>query len=594
MTVQDVSIMQNAPSPSLRGWPLLVLLILLPLWAGGIAGRNFWTPDEPREADIAWQMSQQADRAVPQLAQRAFLEKPPLSYWLSALSIQALGTSAFTTRLPNFLYALISTLAVGWLACSMAGKRAALVAALAFGSSFLVYRTLIWLAPDAALLAGVSVALLGAWRGVNAPAGRAKLGWYSLMHLGSAVGFMAKSAPGWLVPALALVCYLAWERRWRELLRYELYAGLALQAAIIGPWVWALAASAQGADSLRAFLWYNTVGRFMAVDAPAGLQYTQGHRNHFGKYFIELGIYALPWTLLLLASLRRAFTQTREANERRSAWRFAVAVTLPWLILLSFAATARDIYAAPAFVGAAVLIALWYRDQRAMPSSSLWPARGTLYIVGFIVCLFSILLLLLGAADAMADEEYGALLSASVAVLAGGLYWLYRAQQSLDQAQLGRSLALLFAVYGVTLVVGGNLLIERLNPWYDLPQLAKRIDQDVKGHPFALLQPDETTIAMLDFNQATPSQLLEGPADAALAQAERWFADRGPQALLLVKLPGRAQGEVTRLLGEADIALGQPDDGLANTLVSARVARIAQRYEIPHGRRYALLAPPAP
>jgi hypothetical protein len=29
------------------------------------------------------------------------------------------------------------------------------------------------------------------------------------MHLGAAVGFMAKSAPGWLVPALALLALIA-------------------------------------------------------------------------------------------------------------------------------------------------------------------------------------------------------------------------------------------------------------------------------------------------------------------------------------------------------------------------------------------------
>ena len=66
---------------------LWVLLALLPLWLGGMFGRDFWTPDEPREADVAWNMSQQADPAIPLMAGEPFLEKPPLLYWAAAPGI---------------------------------------------------------------------------------------------------------------------------------------------------------------------------------------------------------------------------------------------------------------------------------------------------------------------------------------------------------------------------------------------------------------------------------------------------------------------------------------------------------------------------
>ena len=49
--------------------PLIWLLgALLLMWCVGMFGRGYWTPDEPREADIAWRMSWQADKAVPLLA----------------------------------------------------------------------------------------------------------------------------------------------------------------------------------------------------------------------------------------------------------------------------------------------------------------------------------------------------------------------------------------------------------------------------------------------------------------------------------------------------------------------------------------------
>ena len=85
----------------LRSPLALLSAALLSIWCVGMLGRGYWTPDEPREADISWRMSWQADRAVPLLAGEAFCEKPPLTYWLAAVPIRLFGSAAwarFTTK----------------------------------------------------------------------------------------------------------------------------------------------------------------------------------------------------------------------------------------------------------------------------------------------------------------------------------------------------------------------------------------------------------------------------------------------------------------------------------------------------------------
>jgi 4-amino-4-deoxy-L-arabinose transferase-like glycosyltransferase len=67
-----------------QGWVVRIIVALAPIWLLSTLYRGLWTPDEPREADIAWRMSEQSDRTLPQLAGTPFLEKPPLSYWMSA------------------------------------------------------------------------------------------------------------------------------------------------------------------------------------------------------------------------------------------------------------------------------------------------------------------------------------------------------------------------------------------------------------------------------------------------------------------------------------------------------------------------------
>src|SRR5215467_13360892 len=107
------------PLASLRSPAVLIALALAPLWLVGMYHRALWTPDEPREADIAWRMSLQSDRTLPQLAGAPFLEKPPLSYWMSATALTVFGDSADGARVPNLLYALIGALSVVALALAM-------------------------------------------------------------------------------------------------------------------------------------------------------------------------------------------------------------------------------------------------------------------------------------------------------------------------------------------------------------------------------------------------------------------------------------------------------------------------------------------
>src|SRR5260370_9196647 len=160
-------------------WMALALLLA---WGVGLFGWGYWTRDGPREADIAWRMSWQADKAMPLVAGEPFSEKPPLTYWLAALPMKVFGDQAWAARLPNLLYALITALGVGLLASRSAGRFAGLVGAATISTFLLSYQVPIWLATDAPLLAAVSVPFLGAYIGFYATTGKERLRGYLLMH----------------------------------------------------------------------------------------------------------------------------------------------------------------------------------------------------------------------------------------------------------------------------------------------------------------------------------------------------------------------------------------------------------------------------
>jgi 4-amino-4-deoxy-L-arabinose transferase-like glycosyltransferase len=589
----------SMPAPQAHRWTVRILLALAPIWLIGILDRGLWTPDEPREADIAWRMSQQSDRTLPQLADTPFLEKPPLSYWMSAAGLRLFGDSPGAARAPNLLYAAVVTIAVGTLAFVIAGNTAAVVAAVVSATAVIVFRVTSWLAPDACLLAGCALSLLGTWLGFSAPAGRRKFLGYSLMHIGAACGFMAKSAPGWMAPALALATLIVWERRWSELRRWELYAGLLFQVAIIGPWIYAVTRTSQGEEALLTLFWHNVVGRFTKVSAPAGLDYTTAHQNTVGKYFIELPVYLLPWTLLVAAALRRAWDRVRVPGPAGTPWRFALSASLPFLLVLSVAATARDIYSAPAILGLGLLVGLWSDDAQLSPTRfDKLALRWTRWLVVVIASGFALFPAVLTLATAQVSYLIATVIAVLVIIAATRLS--ARAQQRGD---LQRSFEWTYATYATALCLMALATFPAIDRWHDLAQLARHIRTDSAHDELALLSPDETTVAMLDDGLRTRFTVLSSDTvtDAAdetnpVARTPEqlvahWFNVHGPSARVLVLLPGHAPGELTQFFARFH-PIDSPDDGTAGKLATEGIASLLHRYEIPQGRRYALLGPP--
>ena len=553
--------------------------MLLSVWCVGMFGRGYWTPDEPRESDLAWRMSWQADKAVPLLAGEPFCEKPPLTYWLAAIPLELLDSkAAWVARLPNLFYAMITALGVGLLARRAAGPFAGWVGAAAIGTFLLSYQVAIWLATDAPLLAAVSVALLGAFRGFYAAHTRERLCGYSLMHAALGLGFLSKSAMAWMVPALALATLVIAERRWRELLRWELYLGLLLQAAMILTWVGFVYAGPDGAAHLKVFFWNNTVGRITRVDAPDALQYAAGHRNSPGKYLIELPLYLAPWTLLVAAAVRRAWRERTAASSARRAARFALAASLPSLVLLSMAATARNVYLAPALPGLALLLAAWAQRISTVPDRwDLCALRATCVLLLLGVAAFIAALGLI-ARDAWSTigshAEFIAISAAGITAAAALALRAWAAARD----RVPRALGSLFFAYGALLVGPASQVYRQVDSWQDLQSIARAIEDDAAGRPLLLFAPDETTRAMIDMYARTSVGLVAGPIDAAVIGELKAAVTAAPQSLIVAQLPGHAGR-----------AAANPQFAAAPAWAAAAGLELWKSYSLPNGRRYALL-----
>jgi hypothetical protein len=263
---------------------------------------------------------------------------------------------------------------------------------------------------------------------------------------------------------------------------------------------------------------------------------------------------------------------------------------------LSVAATARDIYSAPALLGFALLVALWIADARLSPTRfDKLALRWTRWLVAIIACGFA----LFPAALALATSQL-AYLAATFAALIVTFVATRLSAQAQARGDFPRSFGWTYTSYTTALCLMALATFPAIDRWHDLGQLAQRIHADSGAADLALLSPDETTIAMLDNGLRTRFTVLStdsataggSSTDTAEKLVSAWFAAHGGSARVLVLLPGHAAGDLTRLLDRVH-PVSNPGDGTAGTLAAEGVASLLRRYEVPQGRRYALLGPPA-
>src|SRR3989339_38615 len=91
---------------------LLALVLSSPFWG---LGHPLWETDDARYAEVPREMVELGDWLTPRLDYFEYVEKPPLIYWLPALSYKLFGVSEAAARLPNALLALAGLLGVWWL-----------------------------------------------------------------------------------------------------------------------------------------------------------------------------------------------------------------------------------------------------------------------------------------------------------------------------------------------------------------------------------------------------------------------------------------------------------------------------------------------
>ena len=361
-----------------RGVYLVVLLFAAAVYLGCIISPPSLQDDvDAVQAQIARNMLTSGDWVTPRLDGVIYVEKPPLIYWLIALTYKLFGVHDWAARIPM----AFSSIALCWLTAAFGvwafGKRAGFYAGLCMSTCiglFLFTRVLI---PDVMLTLTITLAMWSFLRVLDDDESNPRA-WAIALAASLGIGLLLKSLIGVVFPVAAGVIYLVFTRQLfsaRTWKRLHPFTGAAIILLITAPWhiLATLRNPPYFEFTLRSvpgeyhgFLWFFFINeqllRFLNLRYPR--DYNTVRRVYFWLFHLA---WLFPWSVYFPAAAKLSYRPENRVGKTRL-------LALCWIgfILVFFTfSTTQEYYSMPSYPAMALLLG------SAIAMGGTWISRGT-------------------------------------------------------------------------------------------------------------------------------------------------------------------------------------------------------------------------
>lgn len=270
---------------------LLVLLsLLLPALFVGLGDRPVYKIQEVRIAETAREMLVGGNWVVPRFNGELRLQKPPLPYWLTAMSYRFFGVDAVATRLPAVIAGLLLALLLWRWIGREAGPEIASASSLLLIASYLGLRYFRSGEADAVLLLCITAACALGYDILN---GKGTAARRALFGLALGLGFLSKGPAALAIPLLSLALFAVTEKRAARPLvplkkLFSVPGVLLLVLVAFGWYAWIFATMP---DIAQSFFGKQVDETFISGNHAKPLWWYLGH--HF-EFFAPWGVLIVP------------------------------------------------------------------------------------------------------------------------------------------------------------------------------------------------------------------------------------------------------------------------------------------------------------
>lgn len=234
-----------------------------------------------------------------------YLDKPPMLFWISALSMKIFGVSDWAYRLPSYLFALLAVYSTYKLAALFYKKEIAMVSAIVLASCQALFLITHDVRTDTMLMAWVALAIwqLAAWYRDKS--------WKRIIIIGIALagGLMTKGPIALIVPAFCFAVHFFLRREFKPFFRWEYIPMLVITGILLIPMCIGLynqydlhpGKIIDGLtikSGLRFFFWTQSFGRITGE--------SQWHENDSFFFLFQNMLWSfLPWIIFFVIGLVR-------------------------------------------------------------------------------------------------------------------------------------------------------------------------------------------------------------------------------------------------------------------------------------------------
>lgn len=433
----------------------LLIVVVLSIYFSRITSPNL-RGEEMRRGQVAVEMIETGEWIVPQIQRQVYLSRPPLQNWLIGLLGLARGAvDEVAIRLPCVLAILLTSVLVYGFARGFMTAAGSLVSALAFATMGQVLELGRLGETEAIFTLVVSGSLL-VWRWGDVH-GWPRAATWGAAYVFAALATLSKGPQGLVFFAGPIGVYLVFTRRWRELISWPHFAGLAVFAAVFG--AWQIPYSSQVGGQASQGIHVNMVAMRFA-DTSWGTFF-----SHLVEYPVEVVVCLLPWSIFLSAYFFPSFWKM--LGDRKSTVNYllcCVAVTFPMCWLVPGANTR---YFMPLYPCFAVLIGISVEQCWNVATTADWHHSWRRYMSGVAVgmVLLGIGVLLTGFVSAWPriaqPVGFAVVFAVLSCLLARVCWWSSDSATRLKRCAGATAVALFMGLFYVGVIT--NVLIQNSN-----------------------------------------------------------------------------------------------------------------------------------
>ncbi len=232
-----------------------------------------------------------------------YLDKPPMLFWLSGLSMFIFGVHDWAYRLPSVLFSILAIYATYRLALLYYKKEIAMLSAMVLAASQALFLMNHDVRADTMLMGWVICSI---WQLAEWYISQKKIH-FILAFIAIAGGMLTKGPIAFFVPVFAFLPHFVLRREWKQLFRWEYIVGLFIIALLLLPMNIGLyrqfdmhpgkiVGGNYSKSGLRFYYWTQSFGRYTGEN-------TNREMNQFTFLLQNMLWSFLPWIIFFLIAL---------------------------------------------------------------------------------------------------------------------------------------------------------------------------------------------------------------------------------------------------------------------------------------------------